>query len=97
MIFAEMSYPGDYHGIHDELVTFLSAHFDRIDSGLQGDSWIWLVANEEKVVLDTFTSMKHQIKSEKPGQFVDNVIAILQGKYNLTVFDKPQLESHEAT
>lgn len=35
-------------------------HFSSVESGLQGDSWIWILDGDEKVSIDSFTSMKHQ-------------------------------------
>jgi hypothetical protein len=40
MIFAEMEYPENYWGIHDELVEYLKASFPEIQYGQQSDSWI---------------------------------------------------------
>lgn len=95
MIFAEMEYPGSYEQIHGELVAFLSKHFFRVESGLQCDSWVWILDGAEKVAIDTFTSMKHQVKSPKPGPHVQAVIEALLTNYTLKVCDEPELEAHE--
>jgi hypothetical protein len=63
MVFADLKYPGRYEDIHDDLLSFLRKRFDHVEGGLQGDSWIWVWLNEEKVAVDTFSSMTHQIKS----------------------------------
>ena len=42
MIFAEMGYPESYSDFHNELKMHLSGHFQRLESGLQGDSWFWI-------------------------------------------------------
>jgi hypothetical protein len=95
MIFAELQYQNDYREIHAELLALLDAHFSQVRSGLQGDSWIWVFDGEEKVEIDTFTSMKHQIKSPKAGQGVQKVIEILQLKYSVKVYEEPRPEGHE--
>ena len=95
MIFAELNYPESYEQFHQELRTFLSAHFSRVESGLQGDSWFWIFDGEEKVAIDTFLLMKHQVKSEKPGPHVQAVIDVLRSKYDVRVYDVPMLEPHE--
>lgn len=95
MIFAEMEYPNEYSDFHGELLAFLSEHFLQLKSGLQGDSWFSIFDGEEKVAIDTFSSMKHQIKSRKAGQHVQKVIGTLQLKYKLKVYEKPELEAHE--
>jgi hypothetical protein len=75
MIFAEMEYPQDYWDIHDELVRHVQAHFSQVESGHQSDSWIWITSGDEKVAIDTFTAMKHQVKSARPGPLVQDVLA----------------------
>ncbi len=95
MVFAEMDCQKDYHHFHAELVAFVSAHFSQVDSGMQGDSWIWIFDNDEKVRLDTFSSMKHQIKSRKNGWLVRRVIETLLLKYNVNVYEEPELEGNE--
>ena len=95
MIFAEIEYQDEYWDFHKELLAFLSEHFSQLKSGLQGDSWFWIFDGEEKVAIDTFSSTKHQIKSDKAGQHVQNVIETLLQKYKLKVYEKPELEGHE--
>jgi hypothetical protein len=95
MIFAEMEYPDEYWGFHEELKEFLCNHFSRVESGLQSDSWFWIFDGGQKVALDTFSSMKHQVKSDKAGQHVQQVINTLLLKYKVKVYAEPELEGHE--
>jgi hypothetical protein len=95
MIFAEMEYEGKYEDIHDELHRFLSSAFQCVEHGLQGDSWIWILDGSEKVTIDTFSSMRHQIKSSKPGSHVQNVIEVLIRKYKLDIYETPEPEGHD--
>lgn len=95
MIFAELEYQPTYSSFHPELRDFLSAHFSQVESGLQGDSWIWILDDGERVEIDTFSSMKHQIKSAKPGQHVQRVIDTLKQNYKVNVYQEPQMEAHE--
>ena len=95
MIFAEMEYQEHYSDFHAELVAFVAAHFSQVQSGLQGDSWIWILDGDEKVSIDTFTSMRHQIKSPKAGAHVKRVIEILLPKFEMKVYEEPELEAHE--
>lgn len=96
MIFAELKYEQDYSDLHFELVEYLQSKFSNIEHGLQGDSWIWVFAGDEKVAVDTFSSMKHQIKSEQlNNSLVKQVILTLSERYKLTEYDEPQLEAHE--
>lgn len=95
MIFAEMEYPQDYWDIHDELVRHVQAHFSQVESGHQSDSWIWITRGDEKVAIDTFTAMKHQVKSAHPGPLVQDVLAALASRYTLRVYASPEPEAHE--
>jgi hypothetical protein len=95
MIFAEMEYPDEYWDFHHGLKEFLCSHFARVESGLQSDSWFWILDGEQKVALDTFSSRKHQVKSDKPGQHVQRVIDALLLKYKVRVYAEPELEGHE--
>jgi hypothetical protein len=95
MIFADIEYQKHYADFHAELLAFVGKHFSQVQSGLQGDSWIWIFDGEEKVAIDTFTSMKHQIKSPKAGPHVWNVIDTLLRQFEMKVYEKPELEGHE--
>lgn len=95
MIFAELDYEEHYHAMHDGLVVHLGAIFSRVQSGHQGDSWIWILDGGERVAIDTFTSMRHRVKSAKPGPHVQRVIEALLPRYVLRVYDTPEYEAHE--
>src|SRR4051812_36231740 len=95
MIFAEMEYQTHYSDFHAELLAFVGKRFSQVQSGLQGDSWIWILDGEEKVAIDTFTSMKHQIKSPKAGVHVQRVIEALLRQFEVKVYEEPELEAHE--
>ena len=66
-----------YLDFHAELLAFIGRHFSQVQSGLQGDSWIWILDGEVEWAIDTFTSVKHQIKSPKAGLHVQRVIEAL--------------------
>jgi hypothetical protein len=95
MIFAELDYECDYNDVHDELVALLRKVFPEVEDGQQGDSWIWIHEGAEKVAVDTFTSMRHQVKSARPGPLVRRVIEVLQRVYRLEIHEPPLPEGHE--
>lgn len=95
MIFADIEYREHCSEFHAELLAVVHEHFSNVQSGLQGDFWIWIFDGEEKVAIDTFTSMKHQIKSPRPGTHVRTVIETLQSHFALRVYAEPQPEPHE--
>ena len=95
MIFAEMIYDACYEDVHPKLHAFLVEHFSNVESGLQGDSYFWVKDGEERVAIDTFTSMRHQIKSSRAGTHVQNVLEKLATIYEMKVYAQPVLEGHE--
>jgi hypothetical protein len=95
MVFAEMIYESEYEAVHHELCSHLLRSFKHVESGLQGDSWIWIHDGAERVAIDTFTAMKHQVKSPKTGPHVQAVIEVLLKKYKLRIYEQPELEAHE--
>jgi hypothetical protein len=103
MIFAEMEYAkeyaklyGDLVEFHTELVEFIKSEFSDIKYGLQSDSWIWIFDGSTKVAIDTFSSMKHQVKCDSAGSLLlKKVIESLSAKYVLNVYSEPELEAHE--
>lgn len=96
MIFAELKYDEDYADKHFELVEFLKNEFDDIQYGLQGDSWIWIFDGDEKVAIDTFYSMKHQVMSTgSQCKLVHRVLTKLSERFELSILDEPEYEPHE--
>jgi hypothetical protein len=97
MIFAELQYLEHYDDFHPRLEGLLKKHFSHVESGQQGDSWFWILDGEDKVAIDTFTSMKHQIKAAVPGAHVRAVIDALRTAFEVRIYDAPEREGHEAS
>ncbi len=96
MIFAEIKYNEHYADFHEPLLKHVKSKFKQVDSGHQCDSWIWIYEGDHKVMIDTFSSMNHQVKSEKKeNPLVQKVIDVLKEKYNVIIFSDPELEAHE--
>ena len=95
MIFAEIEDRGRYEEMHEDLCSLLRSRFAHVESGLQCDSWIWVHIGPEKVAVDTFTSIAHQVKSSCPGKHVEDVIAVLKEQFSVIVFKEPEWEAHE--
>lgn len=89
MIFAQLEYPQHYSEIHDDLLALVRRHFSQVEAGQQGDSWIWILDEGEKVAIDTFTSMTHQVKSASPGAHVQRVIDVLRTQFVVSVYGQP--------
>ena len=96
MVFAELQYDQHYSELHSSLVELIESNFENIEHGLQGDSWIWILEKGEKVAIDTFSSMKHQVKSDASNKdFANRVIETLLPKFQIVVFSEPKIEPHE--
>lgn len=96
MIFAELEYSEHYDEMHAALVAFIESKFEKVESGHQGDSWVWIFSGGNKVAIDTFSSMKHQVKSDKvENELLRVVIDTLQKQYKLKIFNNPEPEAHE--
>ena len=96
MIFADLHYKGKYDDFHIPILTHLQEHFIRVDAGLQGDSWIWVFEGKNKVAIDTFSSMTHQVKaSSRDNPLIPKVIDVLEQKFDLYLYPVPKLEPHD--
>ena len=95
VIFAELDYDCSYDEAHDQLSSVLRRSFSMVEDGHQGDSWIWVHDGSVKVAIDTFSSMKHQVKSELPGEHVQRVLDALGRHYRLLIKNPPEPEGHE--
>jgi hypothetical protein len=95
MIFAELQYPQQYSEVHAELQACLASGFSRVEDGLQSDSWVWVREGKERVTVDTFTSMQHQVKAAQPSPLVQQVLEVLERRFRLQRFDPPLPEDHE--
>lgn len=72
-----------------ELLDYLKQHFQEIQSGIQGDAWIWIFQDEQKVAIDTFDSMEFEIKSDRMNPLLQKVIEVLEKEYRVHVFNEP--------
>lgn len=95
LIFAEIEYEEEYWFMHEGLVSILEQSFCQIDCGLETDSWIWISHGGEKVAIDSFMSMRHQVQSASSGVHIQAVLEVLHRRFQLTIFDPLIPEGHE--
>jgi len=95
VIFAELKYKCNHDEAHEGLDEVLRKNFLVVESGQQGDSWFWVHDGEVKVAIDTFISMRHQVKSEAIGSHVHMVLDVLGRHYPLLMTFPPEPEGHE--
>lgn len=90
MIFGEIECQQSYYDFYDELLDFIKNHFSNVESGLQGDAYIWIASVDEKVSLDTFTSMNFEIKADiSSSSLLERVIEIIEKQYSVRRYYEP--------
>lgn len=89
LTFGVIDHTQSYEAFYAELLAYVQQEFDTIQSGLQGDAWIWIFQDDEKVELDTFQAMQFEIKSEAESALLRSVISHIRQKYPVTLFDLP--------
>ena len=96
MIFGEIETSESYDNFYGELLEFMKRHFKKVESSLQGDAYIWITSEGEKVSLDTFSSMRFQIKADvASGSLVKEVINAVKMQYSVQIYCEPITEGHE--
>lgn len=95
MTFGKLRYTGSYEDRHPDVVASLKSAFEQVEEGLQGDSWIWVWSKNQKVRIDTFPSMTHEIKSDCAGAHLNEVFRALKRNFECEVYSEPELEPHE--
>lgn len=96
MLYAELRYDQHYSDMHDPILAVVQARFDNVEHGHQGDSWIWIHRNGQKVAIDTFSSMLHEVKADAASaELAADVIEVLSVRFEVRVLPEPELEPHE--
>lgn len=96
IIFAQLQYSEHYADVHAGLVAHLCRHFSPLKSGLQGDSHILIINDGQEVMVNTFSSMHHQVKAWRAGPHVQSVVDVLRLKFDMLVYDTPFEEGTES-
>jgi hypothetical protein len=60
VVFAEL-----YRDRFDEILKSLTEQFKHIQSGRQGDDWIWIHLGGDKIEIDSFYSMELEVKGKR--------------------------------
>jgi len=88
VIFAELRRDHFY-----EILQTLMGQFEHIESGRQGDDWIWIHVGNDKIEIDSFYSMELEVKGKY--QHLTVVTQILQqmdNKWIIQIFDPPKID-----
>lgn len=87
--FAFIKHKQNYYDFYEDLLDYVKAHFSNVESGIQGDAWIWITQDNQKVSLDTFYSMQFEINSESQNELLQTVMKTLSVKYQLSIYEMP--------
>ena len=96
MIFGEIVTNKNYYDFYPEILCLMNKHYSNVESCVQGDAYIWITQDDERVALYTFTSMLFQIKSNATGgSLVEDVIKTIKIDYPVYLYKDPLLEGDE--
>ena len=77
----------------DEILQTLLKHFEIIQSGRQGDDWIWIHFGEDKIEIDSFFSMDLEVKGKYKQQAIaTQILQKLENDWILQIFDPPKID-----
>lgn len=75
----------------EEILARLMQYYPGIQSGRQGDDWIWVHFDDEKVEIDSFTSMQLEVKAKRrQTAVVRKLLSLMEPGWVLQVFDPPR-------
>ena len=77
-----------------EILQSLTEQLKNIQSGRQGDDWIWIhLTDEDKIEIDSFFSMELEVKGKyKYLETVSKMIQHLDNSWIIQVFDPPKID-----
>jgi hypothetical protein len=79
----------------DEILRTLEKHFKNIQSGRQGDDWIWIhLTDDDKIEIDSFFSTELEVKGKyKYFAVVTQILQQMDDEWIIHVFDPPQMDT----
>ena len=88
VIFAELK-----RGHFDEIRQEAQKRYTKVQYGSQGDDWIWLHYDDDKIEIDSFYSMELEMKGSKNKQhFADEILSWMQPEWIITKFEPPKID-----
>jgi len=77
----------------DEILQSLTERFKDIQSGRQGDDWIWIHVGDDKIEIDSFFSMQLEVKGKyKQQATATQILQYLKDNWVIQVFDPPKID-----
>lgn len=86
VIFAELNRDN-----FDEILQTLRKNFENIQSGRQGDDWIWIPLGDDKIEIDSFYSMQLEVKGKyRHFRVAVQIIQKMDSRWVLQFFSPPK-------
>lgn len=77
----------------DEILQALESHLENIQSGRQGDDWIWIQLGEEKIEIDSFYSRNLEMKGKyKQLTIAMQILQQMDDAWVIQFFDPPKID-----
>lgn len=77
----------------EEILYALKEHFEDIQSGRQGDDWIWIHLGEDKIEIDSFYSMELEVKGKyKHLEIAKQILQNMENDWIIQEFDPPKID-----
>jgi len=88
VIFAELNRDN-----FDEILQSLMGQFKDIQSGRQGDDWIWIQLGGDKIEIDSFYSMELEVKGKRKHYTATmQLIQNMNKSWIIQIFDPPKVD-----
>ena len=89
MIFAELN-----RDTFEDILDRLMKYYPSIQFGRQGDDWIWVQLEDDKIEIDSFHSEQLEVKGrQKHSKTVQDILQVLDKEWILKRFDPPKQDS----
>lgn len=86
MIFAELN-RDKFEDILDRLMKF----YPSVQFGRQGDDWIWVHVEDDKIEIDSFFSDQLEVKGrQRHAKTVKHILDVIEKEWILKRFDPPK-------
>jgi hypothetical protein len=88
VIFGELN-RDKFEDILDRLMKF----YPSIQFGRQGDDWIWVHVEDDKIEIDSFFSEQLEVKGrQRHSQTVNHILQVIEKEWILKRFDPPKAD-----
>lgn len=88
VVFAELN-RDKFEDILDRLMKF----YPSIQFGRQGDDWIWVHVDDEKIEIDSFFSEQLEVKGrQRHSKTVRHILQVIEKEWILKRFDPPKAD-----